>query len=472
MSDYTEKDIPLTKLDLDLDNSRYSWNLESQREIIEWMTSGVKNIGDKIFLLAKDIAVHGLNPSERVMVVPDEDDEKKYIVLEGNRRVTALKLLNNPDTAPLQWKNKYSQLVSKSGYQAFKNIPCVIIEDEEVAFHFMEVKHLGESGGVGTVTWGAEEKARHQKRQNKKSREHKALTLLDHVRESEYYNQKSKDNAGPGFPITTLDRLLGDKDFRESIGFTLDSEGGLAFNLDPKEVAKAVSKIINDFGSSGDKTVRDIINKSERETYRDEFTSKNTPNTKKALKDVVPVGENVKPGNRPNKRSGKKNTGKFQYANPKDRKKLIMSGISMPINPSKHNRPRRVYEELRQLPLQTASHTYPNAIALLIRTFLEMSVDAFIKNKKIKHPSPTGWKDISLTERAKVVTHYIKDNDLLNSDEIKVITKVLGSSKKLANPNTLNDYVHNIKQVVSPKDLIDIWDTYVDFLSCIWMNIK
>lgn len=37
MSKYLEKDIPLTQLDLDLENSRYTWVLESQREIIEWM---------------------------------------------------------------------------------------------------------------------------------------------------------------------------------------------------------------------------------------------------------------------------------------------------------------------------------------------------------------------------------------------------------------------------------------------------
>ncbi|HFC30381.1 MAG TPA: hypothetical protein ENJ44_04980, partial [Oceanospirillales bacterium] len=413
-----EKDIPLTQLDLDLDNSRYSWNLESQREIIEWMTSGTKHIGEKIFALAKDITGYGLNPTEKVMVIPDKKNDKKYVVLEGNRRVTALKLLNNPDMAPLHWKAKYSQLVSSSDYQSPQKIPCVIINDEEVAFHFMEVKHLGELGGIGVVTWGAEEKARHQKRQNKTSREHKSLTLLDHVRESKLYDQKTKDNAGSGFPITTLERLLGDKDFRESIGLALDSDGGLIFRLDPKEVSKAVTKIINDFGS-GSKTVRDVINKKEREKYRDEFSRKNTPNTKKELKKPESVDEITQSGKRSSSK-GNKNTGRYQYTNPKERKKLVISGTSMPINPRKYNRPRRVYEELRKLPLQVEANTYQNAIALLIRTFLEMSIDAFIKENKIKHKNPAGWKDVSLTERAKAVITYFKDNNLLETQKIKV----------------------------------------------------
>lgn len=196
MSNYQEDTIPLTRLDLDPDNSRYTWDLESQREIIEWMTSGAANhIGDKVFALAKDITQYGLNPLERVMVTPDENNKKKYIVLEGNRRVTALKLLNNPDTAPTQWKRKYSQLISSSGYKPPKKVSCVIIKDVEVAFHFMEVKHLGESGGVGIVPWGTEEKARHQKRQNKKSREHKSLSLLDHVRESSLYSQGTRGSG-------------------------------------------------------------------------------------------------------------------------------------------------------------------------------------------------------------------------------------------------------------------------------------
>ena len=48
----------------------------------------------KIKKIAKDIAIYGLNPGKRWLVVKNGT---KYIVLEGNRRLTSLKLIINPN---------------------------------------------------------------------------------------------------------------------------------------------------------------------------------------------------------------------------------------------------------------------------------------------------------------------------------------------------------------------------------------
>ena len=50
----------------------------------------------KLQKLAKDIVDFGLNPLELPVVAATEDG--RYIVLEGNRRLTALKALENPDS--------------------------------------------------------------------------------------------------------------------------------------------------------------------------------------------------------------------------------------------------------------------------------------------------------------------------------------------------------------------------------------
>lgn len=470
MDNYIEAEIPLTRLNLDLDNSRYPWSLSSQREIIDWMTSDIKHIGDKVFNLAKDIIEHGLNPLERVLVTSDETG-KQYIVLEGNRRITALRLLANPDAAPTDsWKNKYKKLINKSNNQPPKKIPCIIINDIDTAYHFMEVKHLGQLSGVGVVPWESEEKARHQKRRNLKSAEHKALSLLDYVRGSKLYSKKTKDLASSGFPITTLDRLLGDKIFRESIGLTLDTNGNLAIGVDPKEAKKAVTKIILDFGSK-QKKVDDVKNHEKRMEYRESFNKNESPNPKKTLKSALSLSALNNKDNK--KQVNKSNANKYQ--NPKDRKYLIITGTSMPIDPKKYNRPRRIFEELKKLPLQTIAGSkqtvFPNAIALLFRSFFEMSIAAFIAEKKLMANEANPDKK-SLTEKAKVVVKYTKDHNLLDKNKIKVLNKALADVNKLANPNSLNDFVHNINQIPTPKDLIDIWDTYSDLLTCIWNEIK
>jgi len=99
MVKYDDQRILLSKLKLDTANPRHP-EFESQREIIEWMTSGSGRIGEKLLALAKDIAGIGLNPADRVMVVRDDKEKGQFIVLEGNRRLTAVKLLNDPHVAP------------------------------------------------------------------------------------------------------------------------------------------------------------------------------------------------------------------------------------------------------------------------------------------------------------------------------------------------------------------------------------
>ena len=47
--------------------------------------------------LAKDIVNYGMNPTELSIVMPLNDDLRRYVVLEGNRRLTALKALENPE---------------------------------------------------------------------------------------------------------------------------------------------------------------------------------------------------------------------------------------------------------------------------------------------------------------------------------------------------------------------------------------
>ncbi len=73
-------DIPVADLLLDVSNPRHD-PVETQEEQIAAL---VKD--DQIKSLATDIAMNGLSPIEKPIVMYDEGSEK-YIVLEGNRRV-------------------------------------------------------------------------------------------------------------------------------------------------------------------------------------------------------------------------------------------------------------------------------------------------------------------------------------------------------------------------------------------------
>jgi hypothetical protein len=468
MAEYQDKLMPLNKLKLDPTNPRHP-EFESQKEIIEWMTSGSGRIGEKLAVLAKDIMSNGINPADRVMVIADDKEGGQFIVLEGNRRLTAVKLLNNPDLAPTkEWQKRFSQLRS-SGYSPIKQIPCVVFEDEEKAFHFIELRHLGESGGAGIVPWEAEQKARHDQRLHKKSRHHKALAVLDFIRNVDEIDAETKGFAGEGFPITTLDRILSDKEFRDFLGLNLNTEGEICFGIESSEAVKPISKVIRDFGS-GKKNVRHVINRGEREKYKDSFKDKDIPDHSKVLAKPIPV---VEADTSLTVKEPEGGTRQRLYGDPRDRRYIVIPGTNLPINPRDFNRARRVFEELKKVEIRDKKGKphFPNAGILLLRLFIEMSVDLYIDKHSLKHPSPKGWKDISLTERTRAVLRDLEGKSKLNPQEVRVINKALSDPNKVSNPNSLNDYAHNPHQIPHPHDLYDVWDTYIRFLIALWQNI-
>lgn len=97
MLDKIEKSVEsIANLKFDIYNPRLPKRLQgitNDSEIIDYM---VKN--GNILELMKSISELGYSAAEPVLVVLDEKD-KKYIVVEGNRRLTAVKLLNNPGLA-------------------------------------------------------------------------------------------------------------------------------------------------------------------------------------------------------------------------------------------------------------------------------------------------------------------------------------------------------------------------------------
>jgi uncharacterized Zn ribbon protein len=468
MPDYRDETIPLSNLKLDPTNPRHP-EFESQREIIEWMTSGSGRIGEKLLILAKDIANNGLNPADRVMVIADEKEKGRFIVLEGNRRITALKLLNNPELAPTkEWQKRFSRLRPTS-YAPIKKITIVVFENEEKAFHFIELRHLGESGGAGIVPWEAEQKARHDQRLHRKSRHHKALAVLDFIRNVDGIEAETKSFAGEGFPITTLDRILSDKEFRDFLGLDLNTNGDICFRIEPREAIKPISKIIKDFGS-GKKNVRDVINKKERDQYKNAFRDEDVPDHSKVLANPVPV---VETDMLLTAKARIGSVGKRHYGDPRDRKYIVIPGTNLPIDPKRFNRARRVFEELKRLEIRDKKGKlyFPNAGILLIRLFIAISVDLYIQQQKLKHPSPTGWKSIPLTEKTSAVLRDLQTKNKLNSQEIKVIHKALSDVDKISNPNSLNDFAHNPNQIPHPHDLYDVWDTYTKYLLALWENI-
>ena len=93
------KQINIKDIFLDLENPRHE-PYQSQEEVIEYLCQN-----EYVFALAQDIVIMGVNPLEIMAIIPNtdnysDDGAQTYIIAEGNRRLCALKLLDDPELAP------------------------------------------------------------------------------------------------------------------------------------------------------------------------------------------------------------------------------------------------------------------------------------------------------------------------------------------------------------------------------------
>src|SRR5436305_2889457 len=124
-----------------------------------------------------------MNPTRRLVV--KEANGGMYVILEGNRRITALKLMSNPDelSGTYPFKGVFEELHAKYKDSLPTIIECVVYptDQQEIADSWVLLEHTGENEGIGTVPWNTVQKQRFEAhhKQQELSRALQVLKLLE-----------------------------------------------------------------------------------------------------------------------------------------------------------------------------------------------------------------------------------------------------------------------------------------------------
>jgi hypothetical protein len=271
------KKISIANLTANIENPRYEM-VGNQHEAISLMVKEQKN---KLLNLAKDIVSFGINPSELPIVTPHETEKGCFNVLEGNRRIVALKLLHNPDIVKenKSFYNKIKELNLKFRNKPINDIECVVFPSSAEANRWIKLKHTGENDGVGVVKWDAQQTARFDERMSGKSPV--VLQAIDFLKKTNSVPSELKTML-KDLPSTSLDRLLRDKGIQELLGIGI-VDGRLRTRIAEEEVAKGLTKIVNDL-VHGRIKVKDIYTKGDREKYIESFMQSEIPQKEKKTK--------------------------------------------------------------------------------------------------------------------------------------------------------------------------------------------
>lgn len=456
------KTIKLTSLFVNTENYRFE-PLSSQKEAIDKM---IENQGEKLYLLAHDIVTNGLSPVDSIMVTYG-DDKSKFIVLEGNRRVTSLKLLNNPTLvddkfAPLRKRFQKLQNECIDSKSNFKHIECAVFENPSDADIWIKRKHSGELNGIGTVTWNSQQKQRFEERIEGKSSA--PLQIISLLKSSVEVSSNLKDSLHK-LNITNLQRLISDPYVRENLGLEINN-GALVSNINVSEVIKGLVKVVTDILNPEFK-VADIYNREKRKKYIDSFDENQKPD----LSQEVSNQWNIQ-GLESNEKSMPLNTEK------KDEKKtnlkkntprttLIPKSFVLNIENAKIS---KIFEELKQIQVKTC----PNASSVLLRVFLELSVDTYLETYKlVKNSALTACSSgESLQGKVGKVLNHMNQSGIISNDISKGIRAEINDINSVLSIESLNAYVHNGLFYPKADNLIIGWDNIETFFTLLWNAIN
>lgn len=450
-----QKEIPVIDLLLDLENPRLAQGQQNQTEALHAM---LRAEGPKTLALTESISNEGVSPGERLLVMPAEEDAGRFVVLEGNRRLAAMKILADPSLATIvltlaQQKNlaKWSTEYKKRGEP--KSVECVVFTSREEANPWIKRRHQGEQGGVGIVPWGAIEAARFAARRSGKVGPE--LQVLDFVAQHGQLDVATREKLH-NLPITSLDRLLADKAVRDKLGLSIDSDGRVLTNYPAKETLKGLSRIIGDL-ADGKIKVGDIYTAKHRQDYLNKFKGTELPTPSKEFPTPVPLSG----GGTESLPTTPSGPGKKPAAPaPKPRATLIPNTCKLSVTVAKIG---NIYRELKRLRLED----YPNAVSVLLRVFLELSTDAVIeKNKLMTDQQLSGSK---LRDKLLTVADNLKSQGKLNEQQVKAVKKAAADQHLIqSSVITFHQYVHNQSFSASPTDLRTAWDNLQFLFEAIW----
>lgn len=454
---FIKNNISIKNLSLWDENARFpdKYFNKTEKELIEYFVSK-KDF--KLAELAEEIVSEFDLPQLEKLVVYELNG--KNIVLEGNRRLAVYKLLDDPDlTSDAKLKNKLNGLKSRIKINGDFKLECLITKDKDQGLRYIDRKHLR---GNNEVSWGDNERAHHNARRgNASQKELLKVAITKRIKDLDFPEELKEQVLGHGF-ITTFWRLIEQKPAWSAFGFSLDDNGEL--QTKDKDFDEKLKVIIYDVLQKGkfNNKLFSRLNTKEIESYLGQISNNDYKRVASEIKKQTKTDLFGKEST-----SVQKNNGANRSI-PKSslRNYLIPKTCVLQIQERKIN---NIYCELKNdLLIDDSNSAVPNAVGVLFRVFLEISLDYYAKMN-----SHGFKKNDTINQKISWVVKSLegKKYDKNKFNNINKVGSSTGQKSYLSIEN-FHEYVHSTTTQPSSSELKSKWDNLQEFFEILWGDLN
>ena len=390
------------------------------------------------------------------------NDDENYVVLEGNRRLTAYKLLINPDlTDDKSLKKFLIEQNSKISIDDSFELECLITKERDEGFVYIDRKHANNNN---EVNWQDVERANYNVRRGSSNQaELLKIGISKLVSELDLPEGMKEQVLGKNY-VTTFFRIVTSTSAKRKYGFEILDDGQLNVKNEKfnEELKIIVHRVLKKEDSEGNKVDSRSLNKKEK---IEEFI--------KAVdsKDVKKVDEDIEKNTTVNI-FGEENINLPSSNKPKvipkssTRRYLIPSHCHLRISETKIN---NIYRELRDdLLIDDSSKSVPNAVGVLFRVFLEVCLDYYAKKNQ---------RNFKNNDTISQKIPWVVDSLLQKGYEKKIFNNInkVGSAKKdntYLSIENFHEYVHSSTTQPSSNELKLKWDNLESFFETLWSDLN
>ena len=472
MADYTkwvQKDLAVASLLLDPQNPRIppSDIERDQRALIEELIEH-----DDAPDLAKDIAQDGYSPVEALIAVIE--DGKTY-VLEGNRRLAALKVLLTPELAPSSAHKRVKALSHAASTSAITKVRVLTAPSRSAAARLIMQRHtLNQIKG-----WKPVMQARFYRRLADDGMSVAELSkqyggtpgeVAGFLRLDAAYalacmmklpeDVRAQVHNPRDFNASVFQRILDVPAARDRLGVAFDDEGRIVGKVSKEAFQKGFLRVLFDI-AKGKQDTRSLNKAEDVEKYlddiKDDLPDKKDKGTFVAADFAAPAPTTNPPKPPPPKKPAQKKT---------QSKSVIPYGVKCEL---KSERIKDIFHELRDLDLERK----PNASAVLFRILLELCVGHYLdQTKQIKALLEKAKKDRKPNDWYPPFRHLLdailKDAAItIHPLARKRLNKFVSDKDSPLSVDGLDSYVHNKFSPPSAKELRSYWETFDDLFRVI-----